>query len=122
MQWYWRNERYRDIQEGYTPGLKDVNDAWIRSDLKAHSNLEFIVAHELRHAWQKLFCREVFDDESRAEVDSYPYGYKALVRYLASREQLTPTLRTDIELMQSGKRSQYFGRWPNGRFEILQSD
>lgn len=117
--WYWHKQRYGDIREGYTPGSPDLDEVWFRSDLSARPNLEFVVAHELRHAWQKIFCREVFDDESRAEGDAYPYGYQTLIHYLESRQQITPTLRSEIESMQSARRSQFFGKWPNGRFEIL---
>jgi hypothetical protein len=88
--------RRKDIREGYTPINVDQNEIWIRQDLSIFPNLEFVLAHELRHAWQKLYSIEVFRDHSRSECDAYRYGYDALKRYLVDRGQLTKALDASI--------------------------
>jgi len=46
-QWFWLKERTGDLKAGCTPGRKDLREVWIRSDLDAYPDLEFVVAHEL---------------------------------------------------------------------------
>lgn len=60
-----------DIEEGFTPGSYGLHEIWIRSNLDSWPNLENVIAHELRHAWQKLYTKEVFKEWCRSEADAY---------------------------------------------------
>jgi hypothetical protein len=113
--------RYRsDILEGCTPLRPDLHEVWIRSELNNWPDLECVVLHELRYAWQKLHLyEEIFRDECRAEGDAYPYGYEALIRFLESQRKLTTEVRDQIDAIRRRKEVNFRTRWPHGRFEIL---
>ena len=96
----------RNILGGYTPG-SDLHEIWIRSDLVARPNLEFVVAHELRHAWQKLNDVKVFQDECESERDAYRYGYDVLERYLDAKGEYTTELRDGIDQKRAEAENRY---------------
>jgi hypothetical protein len=123
----------QNYQEDWTPLLdyettplgalpRPTTPYGIRSDLTARPALEYAVAHELRHVWQKKHCRDVFQDECRAEGDAYPYGYEVLKRYLESRGGLSTELREEIDEKRARAGAVYRDRWPAGTFEAVQCD
>ena len=114
--------RLRDTGGGYTPKNPRLHEIWIRSDLTAFPDSEYVVAHELRHAWQKKYCRDIFEDPCRAEGDAYPYGYEVLKRYLESNGRLSTELREEIDEKRARARLVYRDRWPAGSFEVIQCD
>ena len=77
------------------------------------------MAHETRHAWQKLWIPEVFNDECRAEGDAYPYAYAVLKRYLGARDELTDVVREDINKMRTEAEKRLSAGCPGTRFEII---
>jgi hypothetical protein len=111
-----------DTPGGVTPSNYSLREIWIRSDLTARPALEYAVAHELRHVWQKKHCRDVFQDECRAEGDAYPYGYEVLKRYLELRGGLSTELREEIDEKRARAGAVYRDRWPVGTFEAIQCD
>jgi hypothetical protein len=106
-----------DILQGYTPEQLD-HQIWIRSDTSRIPSLEFVAAHETRHVWQKAKYAYIFPDECRAEGDAYPYAFDVLKR-LVEKGLLSRKFEAEIEMMMEAKRSAFFLRWPNGRYEIL---
>ena len=109
----------KDITGGCTPSNWALHEIWILGDLKAFPDLEYAVAHELRHAAQKKNCPDVFKDECRAEGDAYPYGYEALERYLDSRGSLTTELRKEIDKKRTMAQAVFRYGCPDGVFEII---
>lgn len=110
-----------DARGGYTPKNPQLHEIWIRSDLAACPDLEYVVAHELRHVAQKEHFLDVFKVECRAEGDACPYGYEVLKRYLESKGSLTPELREQIDRQRTATQSWFQTRWPVGVFQIIQS-
>jgi len=110
------------VREGYTPCHPDLHEIWIRSDLTASPDLEYVVAHELRHVWQKLHLPEVFRCDCRAEGDAYPYGYEVLKRYLESQGRLTSAIRRDIDDKRAAAEKEFRAAWPDASFEIIAAD
>lgn len=112
----------RDAPGGLTLKNRRLHEIWIRSDLTTHPNLEYVVAHELRHAAQKKHCPEVFydDDDGRAEGDVYPYGYEVLKRYFASAAHLTDELRQEIEGQEIKTQEWFETRYPDGEYKMIQ--
>jgi hypothetical protein len=107
-----------DIRAGYTPCRPDLHEIWIRNDLTAFPALEYVVAHEVRHLWQKLFSTD-FRDVCQAEGDAYPYGYDVLRRYLDSQGRLTTELGEEIDSNRANAAGQFRTVWPNGSFAII---
>jgi hypothetical protein len=107
------------IRNGYTPWPKELRQVWIRRELSAFPDLEYVAAHETRHVWQKVRDINIFCDECRAEGDAYPYAYDVLKRYLAGKGCLTPDIEADLETKRESARSEFSRCWPSGRFEVL---
>jgi hypothetical protein len=59
-----------DIRQGYTP--EHGRQVWVRSDLSAYPDLEYVVAHEIRHIWQKVNDLKIFHDECKRKVMRIP--------------------------------------------------
>ena len=97
----------------------ELYEIWIPSNLTTHPNLEYVVAHELRHVAQKRLCPSVYWDEAGAEGDAYPYGYHILRRYLESTRQLTEDVRRNIETTEAVARESYRKNYPNGRYAMI---
>src|SRR5690349_6854761 len=104
---------------GYTPNNFSLHEIWIPNDLTAHPNLEYVIAHELRHAAQKKLCPAVLLDKARAEGDAYPYGFYILKRYLESIGHLSEDLRRDIESKEAAARESFRNKYPNGRYAMI---
>lgn len=112
-----------DICGGFTPDHPLLrNEIWIRSDLSKWPNLEYAVAHELRHVWQDLNQAGLREDEGRAECDAYPYGYEVLFRYLEARAKLTPAVLKQIEDERENARDVCQREYPDTPFEVIRSD
>ena len=107
-----------DIRGGYTPRWQQVRQIWLRRELDLRE-LEFAAAHETRHIWQKDRDMAIFNDESRAEGDAYPYGYDALKRYLAGKGRLTREIEAEIDSKRDEARSVFVRVWPNGRYQAI---
>jgi hypothetical protein len=106
-----------DLKGGYTPRAFP-NEIWLRNDLSA-PYLEYAVAHEIRHVWQKSKDMSIFDDPCRAEGDAYPFGYEVLKRFLASKGELTPEFKAEIDKKDDEARATFQARWPSGVYEII---
>jgi hypothetical protein len=106
---------------GFTPCNYSLHEIWIRSDVTASPNLEYAVAHELRHAAQKKHCPEVFHDpdDARPEGDAYPYGYEVLKRYFASAGSLTDELRQEIDRQETETQRGFQNRYPHGEYKTI---
>ena len=76
----------------YTPGGQS-NELWFRSDVEASLEFETTVAHEVRHLFQKINCRDVFDDKPNAEADANDYAFDAISRHLNQVGKLTAEIR-----------------------------
>ncbi len=109
-----------DTAGGLAPKNCQLHEIWIRSDVTGCPNLEYVTAHELRHAAQKKHCREVFDDEPRAEGDAYPYGYEVLKRYFASAGRLNDELRQEIDRHETETQKWFLTRYPDGVYKTIQ--
>jgi hypothetical protein len=103
---------------GFRPKNVRLYEIRIPSNLTAHPNLEYVVAHELRHATQKKFYPSVYWDDARAEGDAYPYGYH-IRRYLESMGHHSEDLRRDIESKEAATRESYRKNYPNGRCAMI---
>jgi len=111
----------RDIRGGYTPCCPNLNEIWLRADLQKSPDLEFVVAHELRHAWQKLTCPDVFDKDCEAEGDAYPYGYAVLKQWLTNQGTLTPAVSANIDRMCAEKKVDFLKECPHVPFRALET-
>ena len=107
---------------GFTPCHYSLHEIWIRSHVTASPNLEYAVAHEIRHAAQKKHCPEVFRDrdDARPEGDAYPYGYEALRRYFASANRLTDELRQEIDRQEIEAQRWFQTRYPHGESQDVE--
>jgi hypothetical protein len=112
----------KDTTGGFTPSNHRLREIWIRSDLTACPNLEYVVAHELRHVAQKKHCADVFHDpdDARAEGDAYPYGYEVLKRYFTSVGRLTDELRQKIDRQETETQRWFQACYPHGEYKIIQ--
>lgn len=109
-----------DICGGFTPDHPFLrNEIWIRSDRSEWPNLEYAVAHELRHVWQDLNQAGLREDRCRAECDAYPYGYEVLIRYLKARAKLTPAVLKQIEDLRANARDVWRSNCPDTPFEVI---
>jgi len=108
-----------DVPGGVTPSNYSLNEIWIRSAPKACPNLEYVVAHELRHAAQKKHCSGVFSDTNQAEGDAYPYGYEILKQYLASAGRLTDGLGQEIDRQEAETQKWFRIRYPRGEYKTI---
>ncbi len=111
----------RDIREGYTPCCPSLHEIWIRADLKAWPALEYVVAHELRHAWQKLTLPGVFRDTCKAEGDAYPYGYAILKQWLRAQGRLTAEACRLIDQKCEKAEALFLTECPGTPFGVLQT-
>ena len=108
----------QNILGGYTPGWPELRQIWICRELNLTA-LEFAVAHETRHIWQKDKDMPLFEDECRSEGDAYPYGYDVMKLFLAANNCLAPELEAEIDRKREQARSVFTCRWPDGRFEAI---
>lgn len=108
-----------DVPGGATPYNYSLREIWIRRDLTAFPDVEYAVAHELRHAAQKKHCPEVFNDRPRAEGDAYPYGYAVLKRYFASANRPTDNLRQGIDRQGAETRKWFQTCYPSGEYKTI---
>jgi hypothetical protein len=99
----------KDIQGGYTPLNRSLYEIWIRADLEAWPDLEYVVAHELRHVWQNLTRRAVSRNECERDGDAYPYGYAILKQLLSTQGRLTAEVSADIDRKCEQARAKYPG-------------
>ena len=106
-----RNPRFsrlkRNLQGGFTPINGDQQEIWIRRDLEGLPNVEFVVAHELRHAWQKVNAPEIFKVCLKAEADAYLYGYDAAKRYLLAHGKLNQAQCAEIDNLRERARTEF---------------
>jgi hypothetical protein len=109
----------RDTSGGLTPKNGQLHEIWIRTDLADCPHLEYAVAHELRHAAQKIYCPYAFGDEGRAEGDAYPYGYEALKRYFRSSGGLSDELRQKIDTQEVETKKWFQREYPDGDYKIV---
>ena len=108
-----------DTAGGFTPWNFALNEIWILSNLKDIPDLEYTVAHELRHMWQKKNCQEVFKDPCQAEGDAYPYAYDALKRYLEATGRLTAERRKQIDEKRTSAQDEFRKACPDAVFGII---
>lgn len=109
-----------DVQNGTGVTPQNLDEIWIPSDLTAHPNLEYVVAHELRHVAQKKHCPDVFADRCRAEGDAYPYGYEVLKQYFAAAGRLTDELRQELDRQETETQKWFPTSYPHGEYKTVQ--
>lgn len=110
---------------GFTPIYEDLYEFWMRADLYESPKLEMMVAHELRHVWQKLQNLKAFADPSQealasVEGDAYPYAFHLLRLYFQQQGLLTTELREKIDRMNSAYEEWYYREYPRGTYQILE--
>jgi hypothetical protein len=106
-----------DDPDGYTPRHLQ-NEIWIRDDDSTPTKIEWCVAHETRHVWQKIKDVNIFANYCRAEGDAYPYSYEALERYLAQKGILSE-FEDGIKKKKEAARSFFLRCCPHGQFKTL---
>lgn len=110
-----------DIKGGYTPGCPRLHEIWIRADLKDYPALEYVVAHELRHVWQKLTRPDIFRSNCEAEGDAYPYGYSILKQSLKTHRTLTAELCSEIDQMCANTKAVFLATCPDTPFRAFET-
>jgi hypothetical protein len=84
---------FRPTRPGYTPILRP-NEIWIRGDI-SELELIIVVAHELRHLYQRTLDRASFDGvEFLAEFDAYTFSTVAAEEFLLCSQGTDADLRT----------------------------
>jgi hypothetical protein len=81
---------------GYTPAA-EKNEVWFRSDVDVTLHFETTVIHELRHLFQKITRRDVFDDKRQAETDAHEYAFDAIARFLEKQGRLSDKARQELQ-------------------------
>jgi hypothetical protein len=107
------------IDGGFTPN-DDSNEIWIQRDLDLPT-LEFVVAHEVRHIWQKTTNVAIFDDSCRSECDAYAFAYDELKQYLKVRtkEGLAAEIEADIDHKRDLRRAEFLKCCPHIEFRTV---
>ena len=104
---------------GYTPGNRDLSEFWLQASIPLESHyVEFAVLHERRHVWQKRSRPAIFEKESLAEGDAYPYAYSALKKYLRIQGCLTLELEEEINSQCRTIRERFERRYPGTPYDV----
>ena len=106
----------QDTTGGFTPWNHSLHEVWILSTRDACPHLEFAIIHEVRHAYQKKFCRDVFEDPGRAEGDAYAFGYALVRRYFSS---IQIELMEAIDRQEAETRQWFQSKFPQSAYGIV---
>ncbi|MEO5923600.1 MAG: hypothetical protein ABIR70_07215 [Bryobacteraceae bacterium] len=91
---------------GYTPKNRHLVELWVSAACRLDRyDVEFVVIHEWRHVWQKLFKPQIFyEDKTTSELDAYEFAYAEVGEFLRQHDRLTPQIQEEIREQAITKR------------------